>query len=453
MIITIDGPSGTGKTTVAREVAKQLNFVYFDTGAMYRALTWFVLEHNVDSNDAIAMKQLLGKFSFNIQEVDGQKRYFVGAQDVTEVIRFQPVTAHVSAVSALKMVRDALLHIQHDFARNRNVVFEGRDLGSVVFPQAEFKFFLTADPEVRAERRYHELLEKQAHKNFALDKKDVLEDLKRRDTLDSTREVAPLKCPSDARCVDTSTLSIDEVVEVVVSYVRSSKGIAKLHSKPNPSSKKNKGNWFYRFILFLANCFFKLCYRHKVYGVHHFCSGGAIIASNHVSYLDPPALAISSPEELHFLAKEELFKNSLFGALIRALNSHPVTGSPGDIAVIRMICKLLKEGKKVLLFPEGKRGAKDELDILKPGIALLIARSKTAVIPAYVYGTFDLWSCKRRFPKLFGKTACVFGTPIPWSHFEHLDKKQAQEAFTSQLTTSLNQLRDWYHNGAKGSPP
>jgi cytidylate kinase len=440
MIITIDGPSGTGKTTVARTVAKRLHFVYFDTGAMYRALTWYVLEHNIDIHDTSALQQLLSTFSFNIEQKEDQRRYYVGQEDVTEVIRSQLITDRVSAVSALKTVRDALLHIQHDFARNRDVVFEGRDLGTVVFPQAELKIFLTADPQMRAERRLKEFLEKYPEATQGLDKQTVLADIERRDALDSTREIAPLKCPSDAHYIDTSELTIDQVVDAIIVFV----------DKARP---RNKGGPFYLIILYLAKWFFALFYRHKVYGVEHFCPGGAIVAPNHVSYLDPPAAAISSPEEVHFLAKEELFRNYFFGKLIRALNAHPVAGTPGDIAVMRLICKLLSEGKKVLLFPEGKRGEKDELDELKPGIALLVARSKTAVIPAYIHGTFAIWNRSRKFPKWRGRTACVFGTPIRWSDFEHLDKRKAQELFTAKLAVSLEKLRQWYKDGARGTPP
>jgi 1-acyl-sn-glycerol-3-phosphate acyltransferase len=219
------------------------------------------------------------------------------------------------------------------------------------------------------------------------------------------------------------------------------------------NKKFPKGGWFYRFILTLAKCYYAIFYRHKVYGLEHFCTGGAIIACNHVSYLDPPAVAISSPQEVHFLAKDYLFKVPLFGGLIRALNSHPVSGSAGDIAVMRLIVQLLSEGKKVILFPEGTRGEKDELTELKPGIALLIARSKTAVIPTYIDGTFAIWSRWRRFPKLCGKTRVVFGSPIRWEEFAHLDKREAHEQFSRRLTHALNALREWYKAGAHGTPP
>ncbi|MES2121865.1 MAG: lysophospholipid acyltransferase family protein, partial [Chlamydiota bacterium] len=140
--------------------------------------------------------------------------------------------------------------------------------------------------------------------------------------------------------------------------------------------------WLYRLILFLTWCFFKLFYRHKVYGYEHFYEGAAIIAGNHVSFYDPPVLAISWPQEVHFLAREGLFKNPLFGGLIRKLNAHPVSGDAGDIVVFKTVCQLLAEGRKIILFPEGKRSVKDELAPLKSGIAVLVARSQSAIVPA-----------------------------------------------------------------------
>jgi cytidylate kinase len=221
MIITIDGPSGTGKTTVARKVADSLHFIYFDTGAMYRCFTWFVLENNVDLADSKAIEDLLSRFAFNISEKSGEKHYFVGQQNVTEIIRSRPVTSHVSAVSALKEVRSFLLTIQHRFAEKRNVVFEGRDLGTVVFPKAELKIFLTADPQIRAERRLNEILEKQPQEGQNLTREQMLADIQRRDEYDSTRKVAPLRCPPDAFQIDTSHLSIDQVVDLIVKYFKS----------------------------------------------------------------------------------------------------------------------------------------------------------------------------------------------------------------------------------------
>ena len=216
MIITIDGPSGTGKSTVARSVAEKLRFIYFDTGAMYRAFTWFAIQRAIDINDPLAVQKCLEAFDFNIVEKDGQKRYFVGEEDVTEAIRSREVTAFVSPVSAIKEVRTFLLTCQYNFAQTKNAVFEGRDLGTVVFPKAEIKIFLTADPHIRAERRLKEILAK--NPSTDLDTKQMLEDILRRDEYDSTREVAPLRCPPDAFQIDTTHLSIDQVVDQIVKY-------------------------------------------------------------------------------------------------------------------------------------------------------------------------------------------------------------------------------------------
>ncbi len=212
-------------------------------------------------------------------------------------------------------------------------------------------------------------------------------------------------------------------------------------------------SWLYRSILFLAWCFFKILYRHKVYGQEKLFTDAAIIAANHSSYYDPPILAISWPEEVHFLAREGLFKNPLFGALIRKLNAHPVSGDASDIKVFKLIGQLLTEGKKIILFPEGQRGDTDALGDLKPGIAMLSSRSKSAVIPAYIHGSFKIWDHFHKLPKLWGHTACVYGSPILWSDFAHLDKKEAQKALTERIAQSINALRAWYENGAKGTPP
>ncbi len=218
MIVTIDGPSGTGKTTVAKEVAKRLSFVYFDTGAMYRALTWTLLQKKISLQDSKALEQCLLSFDFQITEKQGVKHYFVDQIDLTDKIRSREVTQAVSAVAALKVVRASLLKLQRRFAEGQSVVFEGRDLGTVVFPEAKVKIFLTADPRVRAERRLQELLKKDPAAMQGLTHEQVLNDLIRRDTLDSTREVAPLLCPPDAFVVDTTPLSIEQVVDQIISH-------------------------------------------------------------------------------------------------------------------------------------------------------------------------------------------------------------------------------------------
>jgi cytidylate kinase len=218
MIITIDGPSGTGKSTVARKVADRLHFVYFDTGAMYRAFTWLVIERNIPIDDPQAVMRCLEEFDYKIVEINQEKHYFVGAIDITQAIRSRAVTKLVSPVSALRQVRSFLLDFQYRFAKTQDAVFEGRDLGTVVFPKAELKIFLTADPHIRAKRRLQEIIAKHPEEVEGLREEQMLADIMSRDEYDSNREVAPLCRAPDAYPMDTTNLSIDQVVDQIVKW-------------------------------------------------------------------------------------------------------------------------------------------------------------------------------------------------------------------------------------------
>lgn len=218
MIITIDGPAATGKTSVSREVAKRLHFTYFDTGAMYRAFTWFFLKSQIAIEQIEELKKLVDQFPFRIETKEYHKRYFVGDKDVTEEIRSHLITSYVSEVSAIGYVRSKLLDIQRQYAVQGDFVFEGRDLGTVVFPQAEIKVFLTADPSIRAERRLAELLAQYPKEEMELFKQSMLADLLKRDHYDSNRSNAPLKCPPDAFKIDTSRLTLNEVVDQIIQF-------------------------------------------------------------------------------------------------------------------------------------------------------------------------------------------------------------------------------------------
>jgi 1-acyl-sn-glycerol-3-phosphate acyltransferase len=209
---------------------------------------------------------------------------------------------------------------------------------------------------------------------------------------------------------------------------------------------KNSKNLFYKVILFLTYWFFKIMYRHKIYGADPFYEGAAFIASNHVSFYDPPLLSISTPYEVHFLARKTLFDSRMLAPLIKRLNAHPVSGKAQDIAVFKTMVRLMKQGHKMIIFPEGKRSPTGELAPIKPGIALLLSRTGAAVIPAYLHGTFEVWPPGKKFPRLFGKTACVFGKPL------HFTKESKQEEVTSQIEKAILDLKRWYDNGAKGSP-
>lgn len=215
--IAIDGPSSSGKSTVAQIIAKRLGITYIDTGAMYRAVTVAVLEKNVDINNDEEIENLLKDIEIQFKWVDNQQHIYLGDKDVTEEIRSTEVTSNVSAVSAIKAVRELLVDLQREIASNNSVAMDGRDIGTVVLPSADYKFFFTADARVRAKRRYEE--------NKALGRLDqTLEELTeliiKRDEYDSNREISPLKKAEDATVIDSTHMTIDEMVESVLSLIK-----------------------------------------------------------------------------------------------------------------------------------------------------------------------------------------------------------------------------------------
>lgn len=211
MIVAIDGPAGAGKSTVAKLLAQRLGIYYLDTGAMYRAFTLYVLERKIDIKDTEAIKKLLDSF---ILVIDGD-RIILNGEDVTQEIRSDRVTENVSYISSLNFVRKKMVALQRDIGKNKSIVAEGRDIGTVVFPDTKYKFYLDASIEERAKRRLFD--EKNISKvNF----NTLVEKIKKRDTYDSTRENSPLKKASDAIYIDTTNMSIEEVTNFIINKIK-----------------------------------------------------------------------------------------------------------------------------------------------------------------------------------------------------------------------------------------
>lgn len=209
LAIAIDGPSGAGKSTIARLLAADLRFIYVDTGALYRAVGYTMLQEGIDPADAAAVEERLPELQVELRYMDGVQRVFVNDEDVSDCIRTPEVSMAASAVSALPAVRQFLLQLQRDLAASSNVIMDGRDIGTVVLPDAGLKIFLTASPEERARRRYLELQEKGVDTTLEA----VLEDMRQRDHNDSSRAAAPLKAAEDAVLIDTTGCSLEEAVE------------------------------------------------------------------------------------------------------------------------------------------------------------------------------------------------------------------------------------------------
>jgi cytidylate kinase len=216
MVITIDGAAGVGKTSTAKELAKRLGYQYFDTGAMYRAVTLFFIRENVDLSSKSEVVKSLDSIKLNIDfSSESEMQIFLDEDDISLKIRSQEVTSKVSAVSALKDVREMMVNIQRSFTANGNFVVEGRDIGTVVFPDAKYKFYLQADYDIRAERRLADFEKLNEAKNI----NEIKEDLEKRDKYDSSRKLSPLKKPDNAIIIDTTLCTFDEQVDKILKYI------------------------------------------------------------------------------------------------------------------------------------------------------------------------------------------------------------------------------------------
>ncbi|MCR6096538.1 (d)CMP kinase [Salipaludibacillus agaradhaerens] len=215
MNIAIDGPAGAGKSTVAKLLAEKLEFVYIDTGAMYRALTWKAIKENVDVNDEKVLHQLLKECDIALVNESGHSLVKLNGQDVTEEIRNASVTNNVSYVAKHPLIRKEMVSKQQLLAANGGTVMDGRDIGTAVLPEANVKIFLTASVEERAKRRHEENISK----GMSSDLVKLKEDIAKRDQIDSERDVAPLKQAEDAIVLDSTSMSIEEVVENIYGVI------------------------------------------------------------------------------------------------------------------------------------------------------------------------------------------------------------------------------------------
>ena len=214
--IAIDGPGGAGKSTIAKAVAKELGIVYVDTGALYRTIGYYVRQKDIDPHDRVRVPAVLGEISIEVKYENGTQRVYLNGEDLGDKIRTPEMSMYASAVSAIPEVRAFLLDTQRDIAKKNSVIMDGRDIGTVILPDAEVKIFMTASAECRAKRRYKELCDKGQNVRY----EDVLAEMNERDHNDFTRDVAPTAAAADAVLLDNSELSFEESVAAVIAIVK-----------------------------------------------------------------------------------------------------------------------------------------------------------------------------------------------------------------------------------------
>ena len=405
--IAIDGPSGAGKSTIAKALAKEFGYIYVDTGAIYRTVGLYMQRNGISTEDKEGIENNLSNVKVELKYVDGEQRMFLLGEDVSGLIRTPLIAKYASVVSAVPKVREFLFDMQRSLARENNVIMDGRDIGTVILPDADVKIFLTASAEARAQRRVDQLAEKGEIVSY----EEILASIKERDERDSGRDVAPLKAADDAVLLDTSELSLEESIaaakKIAENRIAAKQTAAKLKKKD-----KNKGG-LYRFLWVVLAPVFRLGMRVKTYGAENEQTDGSlIVCANHTAMLDVISLAVSFKRQLRFLAKRELFKIPLLSQLISALGAYGVDRGKGDVAAIKKTLSVLEDGEIVAMFPQGTRyiGVDPATTDVKSGVGMLVYRSKADVQPVFI----RVKNYKYRFLR---KKEVIIGKPIKYEEF------------------------------------
>ncbi len=377
MIIAIDGPAGCGKSTLSWELARRVHFSWLGTGLLYRALAAQALADGVwpgqGSSQALVPWLRAMRIDYQADPPRPHRAMVNGREMARERLDALETARAASELSRLRSVREHLTCFFRRWAEGRDVVAEGRDATSVIFPRAEVKIFLTADLEERVRRRFEELAVRRPH----LTVEDVRRELTERDQSDSTRPLSPLRQVAGARVIDTTDLAPAESVARLLAALR--------------ALAPQRHAWYaiVRNLLWLVG---KLTFRVTVEGMDDIPErGGFILASNHESYLDPCLLAVASKRELTFLARDTLFKQAVFGGLIRSLNAIPLRRDASDRQGLDGACRALAKGAGLVLFPEGTRSGADAQQKPKAGVGFLALRTGVPIIPVLIQGSGAAW--------------------------------------------------------------
>lgn len=395
--IAIDGPAGAGKSTIAKSIAKKLGYIYVDTGALYRSIGYYALVNNIDIRDKNAVVPILTEINIELKYIDNEQHIFLNNENITNKIRTNEVSMAASDVSAINEVRSFLLNLQKEIAAKNDIIMDGRDIGTVILPNAQVKIFLTASAEKRADRRYKELVEKGQNVDYNV----ILNEIKIRDHNDETREIAPLKKADDAILVDTSDMNLNESINYVYKLISTSL------NKITNCERKQKSPvkiFFYSFLRALGWLIYHISYNLKYVGKENIPHQGSyIFASNHRSYADPVIIAIPVKIPFCFMAKEELFKNKIFAFIIKSLGAFPVVRGKGDMSVIDESIKRLNRGNNLVIFPEGTRSKDGKVGKGKTGVALIASKAEVPVVPVGICFKGNKLKFRKKIIVAFGK--------------------------------------------------
>lgn len=395
-IVAVDGPSGTGKGTITKILSQKFGFSYLDTGATYRCVTLKLLKQNIKLNEIEKIKEVLKKIDIKFE---GDKVY-LDKEDVTKSIREEDVNNLVSQVSHIKEVRESMVELQRRMSEGREVILDGRDIGTNVFPTADVKIYLDASVEERAKRRFKQNKEKGIDIPF----EEVKKNIEFRDNNDKTSSVAPLKQAEDAIYIDTTTLNIKQVEKKVSKIIKKKKKLIQKIENGYKMTKDTPGKRFKRsFIKGFLGGLYRIIYRPKMIGLENLPKDeGFIICAKHINYLDAAGLILCNKFKIRFIAKADLYRFGILSWLGHIFDIIPVKRDKSDINSIKLCLKALKNKEILGIFPEGTRKGLEKNMKVKNGAVFLAEKANVKIVPVGIQGSF----------KPFTKVTFNFGTPI-----------------------------------------
>lgn len=427
-IVAIDGPAGSGKGSITKIIADKMNFSSIDTGAMYRCVTLDMLRKGVSMDNIEGIKELLDKIDI-VLDVENQK-VLLNGEDVTSEIRSVEVSNKVSFVSAIKEVRLKLVEMQRKIARDKEIIMEGRDITTVVFPSADVKIYLDASVEERAKRRFKQNQENGIESSY----EEILENIKTRDYNDMHKEFGALVKSEDAIYIDSSNLTIKEVVNKIIKVIKEKKREIKIEQKVY---EEKPDSWFKTFQLNLVRKFMTIFFYIPVYRMESVHKervpkeGAYIICANHVNMLDALAVVCSNKRKVRFVCKDSMFKNKWFAWALKSADTIPLNREKNDIESMKRIIKGLKNGDLLGIFPEGTRKGMERSVKAKNGAAFFALKSGVKVIPLGIQGSF----------KPFTKVKLVYGEPLDFSEYHGKEKdKEALDKVTDIIMENIVKL-------------
>ena len=405
-IVAIDGPSGTGKGTVTSALAEKFNLLYLDTGAMYRCVTLYFLENNVDTQNNEAVKKALKEIKIDFKKEKDINKVFLNGKDVTKEIRMPNVNEHVSSVSHISEVRYEMAELQRKVGSMQDSILEGRDIGTNVFPNADVKIYLDASVDVRVQRR----VKQNKEKGIEMTEEQVRKSIMERDESDRNAKIAPLKQAEDAIYIDTSNLTIKGEIAKIAKIIKKQKKYYNRIENGYIMTKETGYKKFRRaFLKHFWSFLYHIAFRVKVTGKENIKLGeGQIICANHLNYLDAAGIVLTNKETIRFVAKNDLYKNPILASWGHVFNIIPIKRDSSDMASIKLCLKGLKNKDKIGIFPEGTRHGLDKHVELKNGACFLAYKAKVKIVPVGIKGSF----------KPFSKVTFNYGKPIDVASFK-----------------------------------